>query len=115
MTDEELFNVARVGDGETKLGIKIEDKRIVIVFEKQSNWIALNPSVAFAIAKDLFDKVKELGYNVTIQMPKRTLSPEKYQLITGRVRFLLLKKRGENEPDEVLARRIVDTIAGEML
>lgn len=104
-----------VGDGSSEIVTGVEDGHVVIHFKKTLNWIALEPETAVQIGKALIDNVARLGYDVKIQMPKRTLSPEKYQLVSGRVRFMLLKKRADQEPDEVLARRILDLILSEVM
>lgn len=102
-----------VGDGTTEIVTGVEDGAVVVHFKKTINWVKLAPEIAVQIGKALIDNVSRMGYDVKIRMPKKELSSEKYTLVCGRVRFMLLKKRTDQEPDEVLARRIVDLVLSE--
>lgn len=115
MSDDVLDPNIQSGMTKIAIGIRESDSKILLQFPQPMHSITFDPENAVMVGKQLIDLATRLGVQVTIQAPKRSLTREKYNMLAGRVEFLLMKKRGENETNRVLAERITDLLCGELL
>jgi hypothetical protein len=110
MSEQEPNIEIKKGELGVFFGTGPEKGRIVIGFHEPIKWLALDPKNAVEVAKEFIDKATHLGTKVHLMLPKRELSPMKYQALVTRV-GLVMKNQLERKVDpKLVARQIVDIV-----
>lgn len=91
-------------------GVGPEKGRIVLAFAEPTKWIALDPTNAVRVAKDMIDKAAELGAKVYLQIRKPPLSAVKHQALVTRTHIVMKNQLEKNVDPKQVARQLVDII-----
>jgi len=117
MTSAITMAGGRQGDGQTEIAVGEEKGRVLLLFHKQTNWIALDPANALGVAGEM----ARVGYKAKMRMPigdvalsqifgdlRKTVTAEQRNKLVNRVVVMMGSLKDRHPLYQ--AEQIVDTI-----
>ena len=103
-----------MSDPAAQIAIGIEDGKVILRFQKDVNWMKLDPDVAVAIGDKLIASGIELGVYVEMPQAPREISIGGKIALEMRVSNMLKHLSGSRMKPDRIAREVVETVMREM-
>lgn len=109
---EDLFDPAALqgGDGKTEMVLFAHQGKIIVRYREPRLWVAFDPSSAVDVGKKMIDCAVECGAQVTIEVPRRKISPAKRMALVTRATHVYRSMTEKGRPPKDIAQHVVDSI-----
>lgn len=114
LDDGNLIPREQADDGRCEMivvGAQIrKEPRVVMRFAHARLWVAFDLQAAVNMGKHMIDEAVNLGANVTIQLPRRTITREQRDRLVVRATNVFRNQVEKGKPPAEVARQVVDSI-----
>lgn len=98
------------GDGKCEMVIFTHEQKVIQRFDRPMLFVAYDPANMGEIVNRFLGAVKEAGFPIVINMPKRKITREQRDRMTVRALRVYRTLMDKNKPPAVIVQEMVDTL-----